>query len=339
MSLKKVIHIIPYDGTGGVETAARSMDKKFQSGINFKIHYIYKKYPDKFTLIQKINPFTYLHCAFLIFRQKPDLLIVSLWRSCIVAILVKVFLRRTKIALFLHYPENVHVLDMILTNIMSYFSNELWADSKATFKTRISNKINANKKIISFVTHRLTPISQENMNNNFIFWGRLHQQKGLNRAIDIFRKIRLISQESKFFIIGPDGGEEEKLKNFIYDLKLQDSIIFLGEMSFSEIKDFAKNASFYLQSSQLEGMGMSVVEAMQLGLIPVVTPVGEINNYCTNQYNSILIDKDDFFLEELNQLIFNQNDRLRIRNNAIESWATKEIYSDSVYTAAINLLN
>ena len=61
-----------------------------------------------------------------------------IWRSCIVAILAKVFLRRTKVALFLHYPENVHVLDKILTNIMSYFSNELWADSKATFSSRIS---------------------------------------------------------------------------------------------------------------------------------------------------------------------------------------------------------
>lgn len=339
MCSKKVIHIIPYDGTGGVETAARSMDKKFQSGINFKIQYIFRKYPDKYKLIQKINPLSYFYCAFLIIRQKPDLLIVSLWRSCIVAILAKVFLRRTKVALFLHYPENVHVLDTILTNIMSYFSNELWADSKATFSSRISNKINANKKIISFVTHRLTPISQENMNKNFIFWGRLHQQKGLNRAIDIFRRIKLISPESKFFIIGPNGGEEEKLKKFTFDLKLQDSILFLGEMSFSKIKDFAKNASFYLQSSQLEGMGMSVVEAMQLGLIPVVTPVGEINNYCKNQYNSILIDKDDFFIKELSQLILNQNDRLRLRNNAIESWATKEIYSDSVYTASINLMD
>ena len=39
------------------------------------------------------------------------------------------------------------------------------------------------------------------------------------------------------------------------------------------------NASFYLQTSKFEGFAMSVVESMMMGLVPVVTPVGEIGRY------------------------------------------------------------
>ena len=36
--------------------------------------------------------------------------------------------------------------------------------------------------------------------------------------------------------------------------------------------------SFYLQLSDSEGSGMSIIEAMRFGLIPVITNVGEVVN-------------------------------------------------------------
>ena len=44
-----------------------------------------------------------------------------------------------------------------------------------------------------------------------------------------------------------------------------------SEMSFDEIKKYAKKSSFFIQSSIAEGMAMSVLESMQLGLVPIVT--------------------------------------------------------------------
>ena len=62
-------------------------------------------------------------------------------------------------------------------------------------------------------------------------------------------------------------------------------------MSFDKIKNFAKESSFFIQSSFSEGMGISVLESMQLGLVPIVTNVGNIKNYCKDNFNSIIIDE------------------------------------------------
>lgn len=336
MIKKKVIHLIPYDGTGGVESAARSMEDHSYEDISFKIQYVFKNHA---TQLKTLNPFIYLNCAYSIFKQKPDLLIVSLWRSCIAALLAKLILPNVKVVLFLHYPKNVHFIDKFFTNFACYISDELWSDSQATFEKRILNAGSLKKKVISFVTHRIDIETPSRMSKNFIFWGRLHQQKGLDRAIEIFNRIKLISPESKFFIIGPDGGEEKNLKNLVSKLQLETSVEFCGEMNFKEIKQLVKDASFYLQPSILEGMAMSVVEAMQLGLVPIVTPVGEINNYCVNKFNAILIDKNNLFLEDVNKLLFNHDRYMNIRKNAINSWTSNKIYHESVYSASSELMS
>lgn len=37
---------------------------------------------------------------------------------------------------------------------------------------------------------------------------------------------------------------------------------------------------------------MAVVEAMQLGLVPIVTPAGEIPSYCQHRLNAIVVDPE-----------------------------------------------
>ena len=48
-------------------------------------------------------------------------------------------------------------------------------------------------------------------------------------------------------------------------------------------------------------MAFSVVEAMQLGLVPVVTAVGEIRAYCHNGQNAVRIETDEQAVEDVLQ--------------------------------------
>ena len=82
---------------------------------------------------------------------------------------------------------------------------------------------------------------------------------------------------------------------------------------------------------------MSVLEAMQLGLVPVVTPVGEIENYCDDKKNSILIHDVDS-LEDTIQFLVSilGNNQLfnNLRINAINTWKDKALYkNDFIYAA------
>ena len=61
---------------------------------------------------------------------------------------------------------------------------------------------------------------------------------------------------------------------------MKNDVKFLGPKDLDSIIELTEETSFYLQTSKLEGMAMSVIESMQVGLIPLVTNVGEIQYYC-----------------------------------------------------------
>ena len=105
-----------------------------------------------------LNPYKFIHSAYELIKIKPDLLVVSLWRSCITAIIVKFFKPKTKIVLFLHYPHHYHFVDMFFTKLMSKLSLSIWADSQDTLDSRLPNYPKERSYIISFVARKLKPI-------------------------------------------------------------------------------------------------------------------------------------------------------------------------------------
>ena len=188
------------------------------------------------------------------------------------------------------------------------------------------------------MNHKLESVTPHSPTKNFIFWGRLHKHKGLEQSIKIFYDIKGDFPDARFTIIGPDGGMKKKLLELTKHLNLTDSVSFVGEKTFSEIKTLAGNASFYIQTSILEGMAMSVVEAMQLGLIPIVTPVGEIKNYCKDNFNAIFASNNHSPNDQVLKLYSDKEIFEQTRKNAIDTWLEQKIYSDSLMDAASSLL-
>jgi glycosyltransferase involved in cell wall biosynthesis len=329
--LCRVIHVIPYFGIGGVERAAETMQDIKVQDLSFNVIPIFGKVPvgSKWTLW---NPFHYLKTVGRIYREAPNILIVSLWRSCIVGLFLKLFMTRLHLVLFLHYPRDVHFLDRILTHLASAVSSEIWTDSSETLMQRVSVHHVQKARVISFLTQHLTPRHKRQSGNHFVFWGRLSPQKDLLRAIRLFANVHRIAKlkDIKFYIIGPDAGELKRLMEAVSQYEVGDNVIFLGEKSLQEIRRISGIATFYLQTSLCEGMALSVVESMQLGLIPVVTPVGEIKHYAKDKENAILI-KDDYITEAtLVDLLENPSRCSELRYMALRTWEGAQLYKDEV---------
>ncbi len=336
--MKKVCHIIPYDGIGGVELAARSIARHSVEGIDFRVEYLYPPASEQRGRFTTFNPWPMLRTTRRILASKPDLLIVSLWRSCIVAVLSKLFFRRLRLVLLLHFPSDVHWVDRILTIFVSSIAEEVWADSLETLNSRLPAVNPQQRRVISFVTRPIKPLPSKPVKAVFIFWGRLHLQKGLARALRIFSAVFRRNEDARFIIIGPDGGDLERLKKLVIRLELTSAVSFNSEMEFDAISELARSASFYFQTSALEGMAMSVVESMQLGLVPVVTPVGEIKNYCRHGENALLVTADEVAVDEIVELLNNDALYQRMRGSAVATWAGKAIYAESVLQACQQML-
>ena len=79
-------------------------------------------------------------------------------------------------------------------------------------------------------------------------------------------------------------------------------------------------------------MSMAVVEAMQLGLVPVVTNVGEISNYCRHGDNSIIVQKeqDTDSIDSILRLLNDPAKFSQMSYAAAEEWQSKATYREDV---------
>lgn len=343
--MPKVIHLVPYDAIGGVESAARSMPGGVYSDISFHKYYLVRKKTEIETEFEQHGPSMsendprpYIRAIRDILRSNPDLVIASLWRSCIILIILKLLRPRFKTVTFLHLASDVHWPDKVLNLVAMRLSSEIWADSATTLNARVPSKLKSRGRIISFVI-RSSPRSLLRAGSpEFMFWGRLHGQKEISRAIKLFFEVYKQHPDAKFRIIGPDGGKLEQLMEQVEQLGLGDTVEFLGPMEQEQVFEVARESSFYLQTSTQEGMAMSVVEAMQLGLVPVVTPVGEIASYCRDGENAVLIQTDSVAVKRVVDLINDADLYLKYSHSAVATWESRPLYRDDVLAGCRDLV-
>jgi glycosyltransferase involved in cell wall biosynthesis len=340
--MRKVIHLLPYDGIGGAEAAARSMLGTSDDALEFQVRYLFPKVSSPLQRARTNNPLAVISAVRAVLREKPDLLIVSLWRSCIAGLLVRLFRPSTRMVVLIHNSVDAHALDHVFTRWAMKLSCAVWADSDASVSQRFPDTPKSSITILPFLTDHLHPLLAANLAQpvpRFIFWGRLATQKNLARALGLFHRIWKNRPHARFTVIGPDAGQLMQLEARSPELGLASAVRFLGAQSFSDILEEARTHAFYLQTSTHEGMAMSVVEAMQLGLVPVVTPVGEIARYCRNEVNAVFLEDDDKSASAILNLLDDANRYGQLRANAIETWSETPLYRDAVRRECLRLLD
>ena len=343
--MKRIVHLIPYHEIGGVEVAARSLATGHHGELVFERNYLVRA-PNSIVeagehhgpAISLNNPYAYWHALWLLYRNPPDLLVASLWRSALVLIFLKLLRPRTRTVIFLHSAIDFHFVDKLANRVAMYLSDAIWADSGGTFQRRVPRGLHGRGRIVSFLlNHRSLPEPRDAA-PEFIFWGRLNVVKGLDRALSLFATIARHRRDARFTIIGPDGGMEDHLRARVGELGLRDHVVFKGPMRHEDIAGAASRASFYLQTSLDEGMAMSVVEAMQSGLVPVVTAVGEIAGYCRDRYSAIFVHEDDATVEAVLALLANPDQYRRMSSASANYWQQKPLYRDDFLDAARELI-
>lgn len=346
MLLKRIVHLIPYHNIGGVEIAARSLPTGCQGKLEFQRNYLVRVPGSTFEAgeyhgppISLNNPRAYWHALCLFYSDPPDLLVASLWRSALILICLKILRPRTKVVIFLHSAHDVHVVDQVVNRFAMFLSDAIWADSSVTLQRRVPRWLRNKGRVVSFLLNRQSLPVQSDPTPEFIFWGRLSALKGLDRALGLVAAVVGHRRDARFTIIGPDGGIEGQLRAQVAELGLCENVVFKGPMGHEDIASAASSASFYLQTSLVEGMAMSVVEAMQSGLVPVVTPVGEIARYCRDQESAIFVHEDDAAVEAVLTLLSDPDQYRRMSCAAAKYWQEKPLYRDDFLDAAKELID
>ena len=114
---------------------------------------------------------------------------------------------------------------------------------------------------------------------------RLVQKNGIEDLINATKILNDKGYKIKTLILGT-GYLEENLKLKIKNLKLQDKVLLLGDVSQEEIPKYLKSADIFIRPSLSEGLGISFLEAMAVGLPIIGTPVGGIPDFLVDPSTS-----------------------------------------------------
>ena len=98
--------------------------------------------------------------------------------------------------------------------------------------------------------------------------GRLVEQKNQKLLIEAFARIHDEYKDYTLEIYG-DGPLKNELQNFVKELKLEDSVKFMGEVS--DLNTAIRKAKMFVLSSNYEGMPNALMEAMAMGISCIST--------------------------------------------------------------------
>lgn len=105
-----------------------------------------------------------------------------------------------------------------------------------------------------------------------LFLGRLVPEKGIRYLIEAFKDV----QTDKKLIIAGGSSDTDEFANELKELaKGDERIIFTGFVQGQELEELYSNAYIYTLPSDLEGMPLSLLEAMSYGNCCIVSNISE----------------------------------------------------------------
>lgn len=359
MSRKRVVHIVPTFELGGVQT-----------GILYSLEELNRVYDYNVLVIGRIDDEWigsmpshirekiitagatgllpgYLKAYRVLRRMTPQVIISSLWKSVLISTAYKLFHPKVYLFGFFHNAFPHHFLGNSILKLMTLVQDSGLADSN---KTRLFIRKRYHVDSVDVIPFNFNFEGQFNKvkfdpsHIRMAYFGRLTQVKGVERSIEFCRLCKLHGINFSFDLYGGDGMKgfgEDNYPDKIKKRGLEKEVKLKEVLPLSLVLKTMSQYDFLLQLSSMEGMALSVVEAMNCGLVPLVTPVGEISSYSKDGVNALWLEPDfDTNLEQLvhklKALIEDEKLYERISEAASMTFASEKKYTEALIESIEN---
>lgn len=137
---------------------------------------------------------------------------------------------------------------------------------------------------------------------------------------DVIKKI----PETRFLIIGK-GQLSANLKRRVRDLRMEKYVKFVGEVKRKDLLLYLNAADVYVSPSLSDGTSASLLEAMALGIPPVVTEIAGNVEWIENGLSGLLVPvkNPQQLAEKITLLIKNKRIKRQISENALKTVKAK----------------
>ena len=125
-----------------------------------------------------------------------------------------------------------------------------------------------------------------------VYSGRLTPWKGVDMLIEIVAELKKEYPDITFEIIG-EGTERKNLEKSALKLGLEKNVYFRGKMSESETHEIFSHSTIFVLNTDYEGLSHAILNAMNVGVPVITTPVGGNPEVVQNEYNGLLVAYND----------------------------------------------
>ncbi len=152
-------------------------------------------------------------------------------------------------------------------------------------------------------------VKKDNYLVQFIYVARLIPLKNHLFLIDVIKKV---SSQARFVFVGRDG--ESGIMNKIKNEGMGDKVRFTGQIPREEVFALLNNSDAYISSSTLEGMPISVLEAMYCKLPAILSDIPQHKEIGGNErFVSYLPFEVDKWVEKINEIVALSREEREIR--------------------------
>ena len=155
---------------------------------------------------------------------------------------------------------------------------------------------------INIIKKSVEPITEvfDEYTPNFVSVCRLVKPKALDRLIRVSKRLKDKNLHHRIYIVG-EGEERNNLEELIKLNNLQDTFILLGQRD--NPYPYMKAANYFLLTSEYEGYGMVLVEAMMLNKDIMITNTGATEAVNGYGHSLVVENNEDAIYEGMKALI------------------------------------
>lgn len=277
-----------------------------------------------------------LGCMFrlanLIKKERPDIVHVHL-NAIVYIFIAALFVRKTKYVATIHSDAKYEagrgialLIRRILFSLRFVHTVTISAESDSSYKKlygshadRMINNGVAYPSINNVVQEKYRKYKKD-VDFLFIHVGSIQAVKNQLMLIEAFERLLNNGVKARLLMFGRVGHYGREIYQQIQS-HISENIVYLGEQN--EICSIMSVCDAFCLSSRLEGMPMSIIEAMSVGCIPIVTPVGGCVNMVHEGKNGFLSERvsANSYCEALERFVkLDETTRGCIKQAAIDSF-------------------
>jgi len=344
----KIIQFIPHLRNGGAERLVIDLCNEF-SNENDVVLCTFRDIDETMSYVSEISKFVKLKTfgkekgfnlklSFRILsflkRENPDVVNLHLPSVVPYVILSILFLRNISFFHTIHNIPSIEEQRRFFRNIRSILirlnllrviaiSDEIAKKFKGLYGFTVHGIIyNGRKRIEKTESYDVVQKELDSYKFNkstrvFLSVGRLWEQKNHGLLMHTFRRLKSMHVNAILVVIGDDYGTGTRDQ---YRKEKADNTYFIG--SKANVGDYLLNSNVFCLSSKYEGLPITILEAMSIGLPIISTSVGGIPDIIKNGKNGFLSPVDEnAYLEVILKFLDLDIEQIeRIKQNNIRSF-------------------